>query len=151
MNLKRRTIALVNHRWQWLKRRNTLPVLICLLLAIALSTPRIHANEQSEGIGRNGTTLTAANGAAPFLNINFLASLPEVPHDSDDSNDDKSEKGFDETEDAPDDLWKTSCSAFLAINACKEAALFSAVAHAAQHRNTLPLFILYCSWKSFLS
>ncbi|WP_132054735.1 hypothetical protein [Pseudocnuella soli] len=150
MNLKRKTIKLVHHSWLWIKERKALPVFISLLLLAELSIYHADASNNQTAGQFQGSKVTLNDSSVPFFNIDPIDPVSEDSNDSDEPDDQNTEQGLDETEDGPDDFWKTCHRAFLALSDYSEESKPSVVTHSVQHLETLPLFILHCSWKSFL-
>ncbi|RPD51516.1 hypothetical protein DRJ53_02220 [Paracnuella aquatica] len=133
-----------------MKERKSLPVFISLLLVAALAIHQADRKSQKAGGHFQSSALTLNDNGSPFFNIDPLDPLSEDSNDSDEPDDQNTQQGLDETEDGPDDFWKTCHRAFLALSDYSEESKPSVVTHSVQHLETLPLFILHCSWKSFL-
>lgn len=138
----------------WLNRSISLLLLIGLLSGgwLCLSHAQDHFPAPSF---RAGSTDTAISGKHKSSFQQFIFDLfaedPNNPLDTENTDDLPGSADREETEEGADDIW-TGHSWVSAVRHCREERIaFTEATRASLNVPKRPLFILHCSWKSFLS
>lgn len=157
MTAKGRSISTKNHQHLWVQITKCLPLFIWLLFSCGLFSKTIFAAELSAGLRLKSTPLLSSSKNDFSHDKHQPAALPEDSESSDDPDapndpDDPEDTGsWEDVKVTVDDVWKTIYKFSVLSYLNTEQSVFSALTRSVQNRKVLPLFLVYRSWKSFLS